>query len=261
MLRVRLGIFCFVAWVATAQAINVVQKPQSRDGVSLGTLPVSSNLLSLGLGVDSNIANAGIVAIALTAAAIITVLLLPGIQLSYGGNLLGEIGQSRQLLNFGSNMLFDAFQSRQFGLNGPGGVGLMTLFSVATDIYSKMDSDDVTCQKKVICEFMKDNKMFGTGANSVRTGIATATSFLSTWNIPYVDSIREAASLNDQSGRSCDELHPSCNHISLKESYDNSVKKVFAVTETSPTKNNTPRKEEEQPAEEDEEYEYYYDRK
>ena len=42
-----------------------------------------------------------------------------------------------------------------------GGVGLMTLFSVATDIYSKMDSDDVTCQKKVICEFMKDNKMFG----------------------------------------------------------------------------------------------------
>ena len=64
-----------------------------------------------------------------------------------------------------------------------------------------------------------------------------------------------------QSGRSCDELHPSCNHISLKESYDNSVKKVFAVTETSPTKTNTPRKEEEQPAEEDEEYEYYYDRK
>ena len=32
----------------------------------------------------------------------------------------------------------------------------------------------------------------------MRTGIATATSFLSTWNIPYVDSIREAASLNDQ---------------------------------------------------------------
>ena len=37
----------------------------------------------------------------------------------------------------------------------------MTLFSVAMDVYSKMETDDVTCQKKVICEFMKDKNMFG----------------------------------------------------------------------------------------------------
>jgi len=152
------------------------------------------------------------------------------------------------------HLLESAFTSRQLGLNGPGGVGLMTLFSVATDIYSKLDSDDVECQKKIICEFMKDNQMFGTGANTVRSGIRYATSFLTSWGIPYVDDIREAASLNDNSGKTCAELYSGCRHVSLKESYDNSVKKVFSITDQ--PKKNVPRKDEK---EEEEEYEYYYE--
>ena len=38
---------------------------------------------------------------------------------------------------------------------------ILTLLSVASDIYSKMNYDDVDCQKKIICEFMDQPEMFG----------------------------------------------------------------------------------------------------
>jgi len=245
--------------LGSTQANKLVQPQHARNGLTVGFLPTFGDSLgSLGVGLDTNTVNAGIVAIALTAAAIITVLLLPGIQLSHGGTLLSEALQNRQLMDFGGNLLDNAIQSRQFGLNGPGGTGLMTLFNVAMDVYSKMETDDVTCQKKVICEFMKDKNMFGTGASNVRSGIQYATGILKSFNVPYVNEIREAASLDDQSGLSCGELHPSCGHLSLKESYDNSVKKVFKITEPKePVATSTPSKEE---VEEESEYEYYYEK-
>ena len=54
-------------------------------------------------------------------------------------------------------LLFNVhFMSGQSGTSG-----LLTLFSVATDLYSKLQYNDVDCQKKIICEFMKDPDMFG----------------------------------------------------------------------------------------------------
>ena len=44
---------------------------------------------------------------------------------------------------------------------GTTGSTILTLLSVASDIYSKMNYDDVDCQKKIICEFMEQPDMFG----------------------------------------------------------------------------------------------------
>jgi len=237
---------------------NHVDPQHARNGLTVGFLPtLGDSFGSLGVGLDSNTVNAGVVAIFLTAAAILTVLLLPGLSFSYGGQLLSETLQSRQFLDLGTKLVDNAVESRQLGLNGAGGVGLMTLFSVAMDVYSKMETDDVTCQKKVICEFMKDKNMFGTGASNVRSGIQYATGILKNFNVPYVNEIREAASLNDQSGRSCGELHPSCTNVSLKESYDKSVKKVFNITEPKEPAKVEAAKED---AEDETEYEYYYEK-
>ena len=44
---------------------------------------------------------------------------------------------------------------------GSPGFDILALFSVAKDIYGKLNYDDVDCQKKLICEFMENPDMFG----------------------------------------------------------------------------------------------------
>ena len=46
-------------------------------------------------------------------------------------------------------------------LAGSPGFDILALFSVAKDIYGKLNYDDVDCQKKLICEFMENPDMFG----------------------------------------------------------------------------------------------------
>ena len=56
--------------------------------------------------------------------------------------------------------LFNLLYIQLILLAGTTGSDILTLLSVASDIYSKMNYDDLDCQQKVICEFMEED-MFG----------------------------------------------------------------------------------------------------
>jgi len=54
------------------------------------------------------------------------------------------------------------YQSRGFRSGeGDTGYSVLTLLGVASEIYSKLNYDDIDCQKKIICEFMEEPDMFG----------------------------------------------------------------------------------------------------
>ena len=72
------------------------------------------------------------------------------------------------------------------------------MLSVASDIYSKMNYDDVDCQKKIICEFMEEPEMFGQGGSRVKSGVQWAASWLAPFGFRIVDQISEAATLDSE---------------------------------------------------------------
>ena len=107
---------------------------------------------------------------------------------------------------------------------------------MASDIYSKLNYDDVDCQKKIICEFMEEPEMFGQGGSRVKTGVQWAASWLEPLGFGIVDQISEAATLDDEvtevvvvvvivdmmdvlQGK-CEQRYKECEKISLKETYD-----------------------------------------
>ena len=99
---------------------------------------------------------------------------------------------------------------------GDTGYSVLTLLSVASDIYSKLNYDDIDCQKKIICEFMEEPDMFGeltvykqdtfviclsgsgSGAATVKSGVKYAASWLAPLGFSIVDQITEAATLDDE---------------------------------------------------------------
>ena len=106
---------------------------------------------------------------------------------------------------------------------------------MASDIYSKINYDDVDCQKKIICEFMEEPEMFGQGGSRVKTGVQWAASWLEPLGFGIVDQISEAATLDDEvtgdgvvdvdddmfvlQGK-CEQRYKQCEKISLKETFD-----------------------------------------
>ena len=106
--------------------------------------------------------------------------------------------------------------SRGFRSAGSG-YDILTLISVASDLYGKLSYDDLDCQKKIICEFMDEPEMFGSGASKVKTslliscssssspssskvktGVQYAASWLAPLGFTIVDQISEAAMLDSQ---------------------------------------------------------------
>jgi len=132
---------------------------------------------------------------------------------------------------------------------------ILTLLSVASDIYSKMNYDDVDCQKKIICEFMDQPEMFGQGGTQVKSGVQWAASWLAPFGFSIVDQISEAATLNDEG--ECEQRYKECQKISLKDTYKEKVEEVKRV-EDDLKKNDDKEKIDEST---EYEYEYYYDRK
>ena len=112
---------------------------------------------------------------------------------------------------------------------------------MASDIYSKLNYDDVDCQKKIICEFMEDPEMFGQGGSRVKTGVQWAASWLQPLGFGIVDQISEAATLDEEvalvvilmiclmffllQGK-CEQRYKECEKISLKETYDQVERRV-----------------------------------
>merc|ERR1712080_242910 len=134
---------------------------------------------------------------------------------------------------------------------------ILTLISVASDLYGKISYDDLDCQKKIICEFMDKPEMFGSGAAQVKTGVQYATSWLAPLGFSIVDQISEAAMVDDEGGRNCEERFRQCEDISLQKTVEEKSEEVRAV------KKDLTRKETEDAVkgevENHEEYEYYYE--
>jgi len=127
---------------------------------------------------------------------------------------------------------------------------------VASDIYSKLNYDDVDCQKKIICEFMEEPEMFGQGGSRVKTGVQWAASWLEPLGFGIVDQISEAATLDDEG--KCEQRYKECEKISLKETYDQKAEEVRKVEADLAGKEKEKESAEEE--EEEEEYEYYYEK-
>jgi len=147
-------------------------------------------------------------------------------------------------------------QSRGFR-TGRSGYDILTLISVATDLYGKLTYNDLDCQKKIICEFMDKPEMFGSGGTKVKTGVQYAASWLAPMGFKIVDQISEAAMLDAKQGsRNCEERFRACESISLKDTVAEKSEEVREV------KKGLVSKEAEKAAEEEakaEEYEYYYE--
>eukprot|EP00090_Calanus_glacialis_P018273 TRINITY_DN2834_c0_g1_i2.p1 TRINITY_DN2834_c0_g1~~TRINITY_DN2834_c0_g1_i2.p1 ORF type:complete len:218 (-),score=85.70 TRINITY_DN2834_c0_g1_i2:10-663(-) len=143
------------------------------------------------------------------------------------------------------------YQSRGFR-SGEGGTGfdVLTLLGVATDIYSKLNYDDTDCQKKIICEFMEEPDMFGSGGASVKSGVKYAASWLAPLGFSIVDQITEAATLDDEG--KCEQRYRQCDQISLKTTYQEKSEAVKSVQDVL-VKNTT------EASSEEYEYEYYDD--
>merc|ERR1712203_286565 len=140
---------------------------------------------------------------------------------------------------------------REDSESGTTGSSILTLLSVASDIYSKLNYDDVDCQKKIICEFMEEPEMFGQGGSRVKTGVQWAASWLEPLGFGIVDQISEAATL-DEEGK-CEQRYKQCEKISLKETFDQKSEEVRKVEADL-----AGQEEEKESAEE--EYEYYYEK-
>ena len=101
---------------------------------------------------------------------------------------------SRSLVPTSTSILLSSRGFRSAG----SGYDILTLISVATDLYGKLSYDDLDCQKKIICEFMDEPEMFGSGASKVKTGVQYAASWLAPLGFTIVDQISEAAMLDSQ---------------------------------------------------------------
>merc|ERR1712079_556974 len=165
---------------------------------------------------------------------------------------LANVSQSSSGYGYQYSQYSRGFRSEDAGTTGSTWV---TLLSVASDIYSKMNYDDVDCQKKIICEFMDQPEMFGQGGTQVKSGVQWAASWLAPFGFSIVDQISEAATLNDEG--ECEQRYKECQKISLKDTYKEKVEEVKRV-EDDLKKNDDKEKIDEST---EYEYEYYYDRK
>lgn len=160
------------------------------------------------------------------------------------------------------------YQSRGFRDEAGGYSGILTLLSVASDIYGRLNYDDIDCQKKIICEFMEKPEIFGSGAVTVKSGVKYAASFLAPMGIPIISQLVDATTATDQDRRTCEKRFAACRDISLRESYKQSAERLAEMTDdlTDTTEEDREGCDSERedcaiPQEEEVEYEYYYDEK
>merc|ERR1712126_770810 len=140
------------------------------------------------------------------------------------------------------------------------GYDILALISVASDLYGKISYGDVDCQKKIICEFMDKPEMFGDGAAQVKSGVQYATSWLAPLGFSIVDQISDAAMVDDEGGRNCEQRFQECDKVSLTKTVAEKSQEVKNVKKGLTKKNTEDMVKEE--TEVKEEYdEYYYDEK
>jgi hypothetical protein len=92
--------------------------------------------------------------------------------------------------------------------------------SMLQDLYEKFDYNDLECQKRLICEVMREPEYYGAAAKKFKTGFQYA-KYLEVLSLP--DDMRELldeyldANSRSESGKSCDEFFK-CPY-SIKDSF------------------------------------------
>jgi len=191
--------------------------------------------------------NTTILLYALAGAAVVGAVLLALYMLANAPSRSGNYG-------YGYSDDYESGSARGFRAHSSG-YDILTLISVASDLYGKISYGDVDCQKKIICEFMDKPEMFGNGASQVKSGVQYATSWLAPLGFSIVDQISDAAMVDEQGGRNCNERFEQCKDISLTKTVAEKSEEVRAV------KKDLTRKETEDKVKEEAEteYEYYYE--
>jgi len=155
--------------------------------------------------------------------------------------------------SYGSYAYSQGYQARGFRQNT--GYNILHLLAVASDLYQKVDRDDVDCQRKIMCEFFDEPEIFGSGAVTLKSGVQTAASWLRPFGFTFVDQITKATTLDTQETGNCEQKYRECDRLSLKET---AKEKAKIVNEVKSDLNKESEKEKEVEKSE-EEYEYYYE--
>jgi len=145
--------------------------------------------------------------------------------LVYVGGLLAPVASSSAYNRYGQDY-YGGHQSQ--ARSAPEGINVMNVIqwiSMLQEVYEKFDYNDLECQKKLICEVMKEPEYFGTVSQKMKSGFQLAR-YLEVLNMP--DDFRELldeymdASERSEGQKQCEEFFQ-CPY-SLKDS----VKRNFS---------------------------------
>jgi len=147
--------------------------------------------------------------------------------LVYVGGLLAPVGGS-QYSRYGQDYSNGGYGYQNQARSAPEGMNVMNVIqwiSMLQEVYEKFDYNDLECQKKLICEVMKEPEYFGNMSGKLKSGFQMAR-YLEVLNMP--DDFRELldeymdASERSDGQKACEEFFQ-CPY-SIKES----VKRNFS---------------------------------
>lgn len=147
--------------------------------------------------------------------------------LVYVGGLLAPVGGS-QYSRYGQDYSNGGYGYQNQARSAPEGMNVMNVIqwiSMLQEVYEKFDYNDLECQKKLICEVMREPEYFGNMSGKLKSGFQMAR-YLEVLNMP--DDFRELldeymdASERSDGQKACEEFFQ-CPY-SIKES----VKRNFS---------------------------------
>merc|ERR1711936_1188466 len=148
--------------------------------------------------------------------------------LVYVGGLLAPVGGSSQYSRYGQDYSSGGYGYQNQARSAPEGMNVMNVIqwiSMLQEVYEKFDYNDLECQKRLICEVLKEEEYFGSVSRKMKNGFQLAR-YLEVLNMP--DDFRELldeyldASERSTGAKECQEFFQ-CPY-SLKES----VKRNFS---------------------------------
>merc|ERR1712079_959437 len=131
--------------------------------------------------------------------------------LVYVGGLLAPVGGS-QYSRYGQDYSNGGYGYQNQARSAPEGMNVMNVIqwiSMLQEVYEKFDYNDLECQKKLICEVMREPEYFGNMSSKLKSGFQMAR-YLEVLNMP--DDFRELldeymdASERSEGQKACEEF-------------------------------------------------------
>jgi len=111
--------------------------------------------------------------------------------LVYAGGLLSPAASSYSRYGQDYNQYYQGYQGQARSSNQGWGFNAMNVLqwiSMLQEVYEKFDYNDVECQKRLICEVLKEEEYFGDVSRNLQSGFELA-KYLEVMNLP--DEFRE----------------------------------------------------------------------